>query len=245
MRQKIESNGFEFFVSVDREKLEKQLLGPYKERIKVLESLLEKRDNQIYKYHEIIKHPKNSIIFPLVAEEVIKPIKQHISYKKLFVLQYIYDKGILSADKILKYAKELGIKGVGYVTYVKNMHETGFLEKDKHGYYYISDKGKEVVEYYVKNCYILFKELYNNKPYFKKAHFITYKKKYTEEEIKRRSDAYKKLMKPFWDSGFTFMIKDVNKRIKILSEWMKKNNIQDEYYLRLMMNWSSNSSKKR
>ena len=238
MRQRIENNGLEFFVSIDNDKLEKQLLGPYKDKIRVLESLLEKRNNLIYKYHEMMRSPKNPIIFPIVAEEVIKPIKEHVNYKKLFVLQYIYDKGILSAERIVRYAKELGLKGVGYVAYVKSLYVAGLLEKDKMGYYYISDKGKEVVEYYVRNSYIIFSDLYKNKPRHKKM-VDPHAKKYTEEELEKRRQAYRKLMRPFWESGYTVMIKKPARRIEILSAWMKKNNITDEYYTKLMFNWSS------
>jgi hypothetical protein len=48
-------------------------------------------------------------------------------------------------------------------------------------------------------------------------------------------------MKPFWDNGLKRMPKDRGKRIDMLINWVKDNNIQDEWYNKLIFNWGSMS----
>lgn len=238
MQQKTGSNGIEFVVSINDKVLEKKIIGPYIERISFLEKLLEKRETKIYNYHKEFRNPRIAAIFGVVADEVMKPIKGSVNSKKILLLQFLYDKGIVSSDKIVKYAKDLGIKGVGYNTYVNSMHKTGLLQRDKKGYYYISDKGKEVVEYYVKNSFSLFFDLYKSNPKYKWK-FDPYSKKFSEEEIEKRRDRYRKMMKPFWDNGYNVMPRNDSEKIKIVTKWMEKHKVKDEFYTKLLLKWVS------
>jgi hypothetical protein len=66
-------------------------------------------------------------------------------------------------------------------------------------------------------------------------------RKFSEEELKNRRIRYHKLMRPFWDNGLKKLPKDKGKRIDMLIKWVKDNNIQDEWYNKLIFNWGSMS----
>jgi len=65
------------------------------------------------------------------------------------------------------------------------------------------------------------------------------KGKYSDEIKKQRSEYYHTMMRPFWDSGYKMIPKDVAKRCEVLEDWIKYEPEvrSSELYTHLLAKW--------
>jgi hypothetical protein len=243
MKIKSQSNGINISAFINTDELEKSLAIPYKERIKHLEGIIKKRDYYIKNMHFQLKKRKWIAYLGYISNNLMKPLPKKLNMRRMLILFYMYERNYTNTTKIKKDFAELGIP-VGQIsfdmTYLVNI---GLSSKDGRGFHYLLDKGREVVEYYEKNTIKTFLHMAKIKQdvtQMKNANDSLRKPtKYSEEQLKERRIKYVKLMKPFWDSGYKRMPKDNGKRIDILAKWIKKYNVEDEWYKTLIFNWGS------
>jgi len=246
MRIKSQSNGVNVSAFINTDELEKALVTPYKNRVKVLEAQVRKRNDYIKNMHFQLKKRKWMLYIAYISNELIRPLPSGITIKRLMCLFYMYEREFTNIEKLRNDFKELGVPSSYLYTDFKFLEKVGLVAHDNRNFYYLLDKGREVVEYYEKNMKIRFFHMTKIK---QDASQLKEKKgpkkesgsKYSKEEIENRRATYKKLMRPFWEQGMTLMPKDKGRRIDMVSEWVKNNNINDEWYTKLIFNWGSKS----
>jgi len=245
MRIKSQNNGINVSAYINTDELEKALVLPYKERIKHLESIIKKRDYYIKNMHFQLKKRKWIMYLGYISHKLMKPLPNRLSMKRMLILFYMYERNFTSVNKIQNDFKELGVPSSSIRVDVNYIINIGLVAVDGRGFYYLLDKGREIVEYYEKNTIKMFLHMAKIKQditQMKSANDSLKKpSKYNEEELKRRKFTYTKLMTPFWEAGFKIMPKDKGRRIDILLAWIKKHNIQDPWYNKLIFNWGSRS----
>jgi hypothetical protein len=243
MRIKSQGNGINISAYINTAELEKSLSAPYRERIKVLESLVKKRDYYIKSMHAQLRKRRWIAYIAYVSNKVMKPLT-NISIKRIMILFYMYEREFTSITKLQADFKQLGVPYTQMLNDVNYLIKLNLVKRDGRGFYYLLDKGREIIEYYEKNTTRLFLHMAKIKQdmtQVKVTEVIPKPCKFSEAELKRRKDSYHKMMRPFWDSGYTIMPKDRGKRIDLLSKWMKDNNVKDEWYTKLIFDWGSKS----
>ena len=245
MKIESQSKGVNISAIINTDALERTLSAPYRERIKHLEGIIKKRESYIKNMHYQLRRRKWIMYLGFISHKIMKPLPKKLNVKRMLILFYMYERNFTSIQKIQSDFKQLGVPHTLIHADVNILIGMGLARKDGKGFYYLLDKGREVVEYYEKNTLRMFFNMAKIKQditQVKEAKEISDKPgKYSEEELKNRADRYRKLMKPFWDTGYTIMPKDNGKRIEIVSAWIKKNRIVDEWYIKLIFNWGSKS----
>lgn len=243
MKIKSQSNGINISAFINTNELEKSLIAPYKERVKYLESIVKKRDYYIKNMHFQLKKRKWIIYLGYISSELMAPLPKKLNMRRMMILFYMYERNYTITTKLKNDFLELGIPNSKIAFDINYMVSIGLIFKDKRGFYYLSNKGREIVEYYEKNMVKIFLHMAKIKQdisQMKNANDSLKKPtKYTEEELKERRLKYVKLMRPFWDSGYKIIPKDKSKRAKILATWIKKHGVEDEWYKKLAFDWSS------
>ena len=243
MKIKSQSNGINISAFINTDELEKSLLAPYKERIKYLEAIVKKRDYYIKNMHFQLKKRKWIMYLGYISHNLMKPLPKRLNMKRMLILFYMYERNYSAVTKIQKDFKELGVPHTKINPDVNYLIDIGLVAKDSRSFYYLLDKGREIVEYYEKNTIKTFLHMAKIKQdisQMKNANDSLKKPtKYSEEQLKERRIKYVKLMKPFWDSGYKIIPKDKGKRIDILANWIKKFDVKDEWYNQLVFNWGS------
>ena len=245
MKIKSQNNGINVSAYINTDELERAILAPYKERVKVLEAQVKKRDYYIKNMHFQLRKRKWIMYLGYISHELMKPLPKRLNIKRMLILFYMYERNFTSVEKIKKDFKELGVASTTILVDMNYFISANLATRDGRGFYYLLDKGREVVEYYEKNTvrkFLHMAKIRQDVIQMKNANDSLKKpSKFSEEELKNRRIRYAKLMKPFWDSGYKIMPKDRGKRINILASWIKDNNIQDEWYNQLIFNWGSMS----
>ena len=242
MKIKSQSNGINVSAYINTDELEKVLLTPYKERVKVLEAQVRKRNNYIKNMHFQLKRRKWLMYLGYISNQLLKPLPSKLNNKRLMCLFYMYERDFTSVNRMKKDFIELGIP-VSYL-YVdfKYLMSIGLVNRDKRDFYFLLDKGREIVEYYEKNMKIRFWHMAGIKQdvsQIKKENGPKKECKYSPEELESRRATYVKLMKPFWEQGLKKMPKDKGKRIELLGNWLKNTGNKDEWYTKRIYNWGS------
>lgn len=243
MKIKSQGNGINISAYINTTELERSLSAPYRERIKVLESLVKKRDYYIKSMHSQLRKRRWIAYIAYVSNKVMKPLT-NISIKRIMILFYMYEREFTSITKLQTDFKQLGVPYTQMQNDVNYLIKLNLVKRDGRGFYYLLDKGREIIEYYEKNTVRLFLHMAKIKQdmtQVKVTEVIPKPSKFSEVELKRRKDSYHKLMRPFWDSGYTIIPKDRGKRIDLLSKWLKDNNVKDEWYTKLIFDWGSKS----
>jgi len=243
MKIKSQGNGINVSAYINTDELERTLLAPYKERVKVLEAQVKKRDYYIKNMHFQLKKRRWIIYLGYISSRLMKPFGKKINMKRMMILSYMYERNFTSVLKMKKDFEALGAQHSYIYNDVRQMMSMGLIDRDKRDFYYLLDKGRETVEYYEQNTIKMFMHMAKIKQDSSQMKTIkdSLKKpsKYSEEELKNRRIRYAKLMKPFWDAGYKKMPKDKGRRIEILSKWIKDNKIEDQWYTQLIFNWGS------
>lgn len=245
MKIKSQNNGINVSAYINTDELERTLLAPYKHRLKVLEAQVKKRDYYIKNMHFQLRKRKWIVYLGYISDMIMKPLPRKLSMKRMLILFYMYERNFTSVEKIIKDFKELGA-AYGHVRMdIRILVDSDIVIKDGRGFYYLSDKGREIVEYYERNMVVKFLHMAKIKQdvtQMKNANDSLKKpSKFSDEELKARRIRYAKMMQPFWDAGYKRMPKDRGKRIDVLLAWIKEHNIQDEWYNKLVFNWGSKS----
>jgi len=244
MKIKSQGKGINISAYINTDELERSLSAPYKERIKLLETLLKKREYYIKTMHSNIRKPRWISYAAYASDKVMNPLPNNISLKRIIILFYMYEREFTSISKIQNDLKQLGIPYSKIYNDVNVLINLGLVKKDGIGFYYLLDKGREIIDYYKNNTVSMFSRMAKIKQdmtQIKITEVIVKPPKYSQAEIEKRKQTYHKMMRPFWDSGYTIMPKDRGKRIDMLSKWLKDNNVQDEWYTKLIFDWGSKS----
>ena len=242
MKIKSQSNGVNISAYINTDELEKALLTPYKERLKVLEAQVRKRNNYIKNMHFQLKRRKWIMYLGYISNELLKPLPKKLNNKRLMCLFYMYERDFTSVNRMKKDFLELGMPVSNIYTDFKYLMSIGLVNKDKRDFYFLLDKGREVVDYYEKNMKIRFLHMAKIKQdisQIKREDGPKKECKYSLEELENRRATYVKLMKPFWEQGLKKMPKDKARRIELLGNWLKNKGITDEWYTKRIYNWGS------
>jgi hypothetical protein len=245
MKIKSQSNGINVSAYINTDELERALLTPYKERVKVLEAQVKKRDYYIKNMHFQLKKRKWIVYLGYISNAIMKPLPKKLSMKRMLVLFYMYERNFTSVEKIKKDFKDLHVPHTTVLADVNFLMASNLVTRDGRGFYYLLDKGREVVEYYEKNMvrkFLHMAKIKQDVTQMKNANDSLKKpSKFSEQELKNRRMRYHKMMKPFWDFGLKKLPKDRGRRINILVDWIKDNKIDDPWYNKLVFNWGSMS----
>ena len=128
---------------------------------------------------------------------------------------------------------------------MKSLSDKGLVVREGIGrFFYITDLGRQKLESVVSVYKSSMKYFVDNKKKFntKKVYENGKRRitpKFSEEQKKERSIMYRKMMLPFWESGFKRVPKDKKLRVNTLADWLEKNDTEDkEYYINYMKKWS-------
>ena len=216
--------------------LERSFVQPYKQKIKELEKILDKRDKYIIKLHDIARGKRIIFYTAAASHHTIKSLPKRLSVNRMTILCFLYEKDMVRKSDLLRISANLILGQGKYITDIKNLLDLQLI-KCENNLYYISDKGKEFVEYYEGNIRKNVKELL--KESLRTTNRFPTEGKYSEEEKEIRRERYRKIMRPFWDKNIKMIPKDVGKRVQILKEYIDKHPKDKEYYTNLMLKWSS------
>jgi len=226
-------------VTLTKKDLESYANEPLKEQVKVYKKQLASRNKYIKKLHESIKSKRNIVMAACVMEEVSSVMPRVLTKKRMVILTELYDKEYVSESKLRELLRKLGIPGSHTGVDFNQLVEHNLIQKHNRQSYYITDSGKQFVEYFQKSVTSLFGKMLANRGEFRVAQ-AKRKVVMTEELRKQRSDGYRNMMQPFWDNGLNKMPKDREYRCKILWTWMsEKDKKDDKFYLRMLHRWSS------
>lgn len=216
--------------------LERNFVQPYKQRIKELEKLVDKRNKYIYNLHNLARDKK--LIFYIAASShyTLKKFPKEVTANRMTILYFLYEKDMVRKSDLLRITSNLVLGEGRYTTDIKNLLEYELI-KCENNLYYISDKGREFVQYYeasIRNGVMkLLKEA------MKTSGKYPTEGKYSEEEKERRRERYRKVMRPFWDRNIKKIPRDVTRRIEILKDYIDKHPEHKDYYMNLIFKWSS------
>jgi predicted transcriptional regulator len=224
-------------VTLTKKDIDAHVNQPLRDSIKVYKKQLASRDKYIKQLHESLRNKKSLIMMAHVIDEVMQPMPKLLSKKRLLILAELYDKDYVSESRLrdLMVKLNMNVKTGRDFNY---LIENGLIQKHTKYSYYITDQGKQFVEYFDKNTRIMFLNMMSNREGFQI--YRAKKKANVSEELKTlRSENYKRMMQPFWDNGLRMMPKNRENRCKILWEWMKENgNTNHDFYLRMLHKWS-------
>lgn len=226
-------------VTLTKKDLESYANEPLKETLKVYKKQVASRNKYIKKLHQEIKSKRNVVMAAYVMEEVSSVMPKILTKKRMIILAELYEKEYISESRLRELMKKLDM-AVGHTgSDFKQLIDNGLIQKHNRSSYYITDAGKQFVEYFQKTVSSLFGNMLANRGDFRIAQ--AKKKVVISDKLRQtRSDNYRMMMQPFWDSNLTKMPKDRENRCKILWEWMTKNEKQkDNSYLRMLHRWSS------
>lgn len=210
---------------------------PLKEEVKFLKKQLISREKYIMKIHNEIRNVKKMIMFSCVSDEVVKPMKSFLTKKRLLILTELYDVECLSKQKIYSLMTKLKMNMKSSVD-LKHLIENELVKQLNENNFYITDKGKQFVEYYEKNTKILFSQMLSKRGEIRFKNPKNYT--ITDEGRRQRSERYHKMMRPFWDSSLMKIPRDLEFRRATLLNWMKLNEMtEDEFYVNLLNKWSA------
>ena len=216
--------------------LERQFVQPYKDRIKELERLVNKRNKYIYSLHSFIKDKKLVFYASAACLEAIKILPKELTVSRMNILCFLYQKDMVRKSSLLRISKNLRLGKTKNTVDIKNLLELNLIGHEQNNLFFITDKGREFVEYYEAKVRAdtirLLKENLT-------AVSFAGATKFSMEERELRRERYMKLMKPFWEAGIKKIPKNIPKRIEILSEYIKKHPKSKDYYLILMTRWSA------
>jgi predicted transcriptional regulator len=226
-------------VTLTKKDLDAYANEPLKRAVKVYKKQIASRERYIKKLHDSIKNKKNLIMISYVMDEVMSPMPRLLNKKRLMILAELYDKDYLTESKMRELMVSIQMNPKKTGSDFNYLIDNELIKRHNKFSYYITDKGKQFVEYFSKNTSIMFFNMLAKRDSFK----ITKAKKkvvISEELSALRSRNYKMMMQPFWDNSITRMPKDRINRCKILWEWMQANKMeQNEFYLRMLHKWSS------
>jgi hypothetical protein len=245
VKRKITFNGLDINLDIDINKLVSDVKGKYKSEIDTLKKNVASRDKHILKLHKELKSKENMMYIFMMCCNIHEKVKDiyNINYNDYMILAFICDKDHIHKDKIKRYFACIGIKVTSYR--INKMIELDYIRNSpKSEYIYITDIGKNIVSSIagaMKQDY----EYYNKNRPTKKSAISSIvnieKSKYTEEERKSRSENYKIMMKPFWDSGYNMIPKDVGKRYDMLKSWIEVNPAERSHkiYDKFLKRWGA------
>ena len=87
MKIKSQSNGINVSAYINTDELEKSILAPYKERIKVLEAQVKKRNNYIKNMHFQLKRRKWMMYLGYISNQLLK----HYPFVLFYVIDLLID----------------------------------------------------------------------------------------------------------------------------------------------------------
>lgn len=246
MKQRtIKYKGLDLQLNIDVNSLVDNVRGKYKGEISRLRKLLNKRDAYIHELHQKVKDKDSILYMVLDGVQIYKKVNSlyKLKAKELFILQYLNSVNMSKVSIINGYFDSISKKYTSRQEMYQLIEKGYVILVDRYGYYAITDNGRKVLA----NIFNALKQDYG---YFihnriakkgRKIH-IEGHSKYTPEEKERRSEMYKKMMTPFWDSYIKMIPKDKNRRIEILNNWLGKQKEIDPYYLELIEKWSDKQS---
>jgi hypothetical protein len=243
----IKYKGIDINMSVDVEALRKNIVEPYEIENETLKAKVEKRDKYIFNMHKALRNQQNTMFVMYAAYQIYPATLKRMNLKRFLILSYLYDCDFAKPETITKFLRTTGNKQKCLVMDMKFLESIDYVKQaGKSLYYYITDDGKQKLEEIQKifqsgmSYFLQNKEL--KKPKNVNKYGISRRNPtFTDEQKEQRRVAYRKLMKPFWDSNCRMIPKDKKKRIEVLSNWIELQKQEgkevDEMYFMYMQKW--------
>lgn len=239
----IRHKGIKVKMSVDMDEYIDNVVKPYKERIKTLEALLEKRHKYISVIHSAYKD-KNNVIFNMYAtNRISKALKGNLNDRRIILLSYLNNVSFCTLDSANKYMKSAGITLPFSNKDVRFFKDNGYARVDG-PVIYITYKGIDKIKELVDTYHSAMKFYFENK---KKIRTNRKMPTIRDEVRERRSVFYKKMMRPFWESGLNVINRDNAARITVVQDWMKNKELEEadvNFYTKLITGWLNKKPKK-
>ena len=246
MKQRtIKYKGLDLQLNIDVDSLVENVRGKYRGENARLRKLISKRNDYINKLHNQLRDKDAIMYMMLDGVQIYKKVSHlyKLKAKELFILHYLSSVNMSTVSGMNKYfisiSKKLSTRQDMYA-----ICEKGYaILVDRYGYYAITDQGRRVMN----NIFVALKQDYtyfNHNRIAKKNRVIHVEghTKYTTEERERRSEVYRKMMVPFWDSYIKMIPKDKKRRVEIIENWIAKQEDVDPYYFQLIDKWSDKQS---
>lgn len=237
IKKSMSYKGVSFELSFDVNKIIDEIKAKYRAAFFTLKAMVRSRERYIRRIHDAIRNRDHQMRMFTVSATIYE--KAFKAYKlKPFeydVLNYMYDVEHTNQERISNYVQSTGGREIKWWT-PKRLVKLGYaMESDRDGYYYISDKGKQIIESIVAAIRQDMKYYFNNRMRKKNISNFVLKdrplgeKKYSEEEIDRRRKQYIIFMQPYWDMGRKKIPADPFIRYSMLRKWMEDKQAKGEY----------------
>ena len=226
-------------VTLSRKELDTYANKPLREAAKIYKKQLASREKHIKELHNSIKDKKNIAMLSFVIDEVMLPMPKLLTKKRLIILSELYDNEYLTSTRLRELMTILKMNSKRTGSDFNYLLNNNLMQAHGKFNYYITDQGRQFVEYFHKNTTIMFFEMLEKRRVFRMPRAKN--KVIVSDELRLlRSKNYKMMMQPFWDSLLKRLPRDTGRRCAILWEWMRLNKKEnDDFYLRMLHKWSS------
>ena len=226
-------------VTLSKKEIDTYANKPLREAVKVYKKQLVSRENHIKQLHSSIKDKKNIAMLSFVIDEVMLPMPKLLTKKRLIILSELYDNEYLTSTRLRELMTILKMNSKRTGSDFNYLLNNNLMQVHGKFNYYITDQGRQFVEYFNKNTTIMFFEMLEKRKVFRMPRAKN--KAVVSDELRLlRSKNYKMMMQPFWDSSLKRLPRDKGRRCAILWEWMRLNKKEkDDFYLRMLHKWSS------
>ena len=236
-RKTLSYKGINFELNVDINKLVSDMKEKYRSAFAILKNMVRSRERYIRRLHKTIKNRDHQMrMFTICVNIYEKATKLYkLKSVEFDVLAYMYDINHTNLDRIQAYVSAAGSKNVRPHT-INRLVRMGYILKSERQYhFYISDKGRQVVENVSAAIYQDTRYYFSNR--ISKRNWGAYvekerafgESKYSEEEIHRRRKQYVVFMQPYWDMGKKKLPADPFIRYSVLRKWMDDKKKAGEY----------------
>jgi len=245
----ITHEGLNVTMNIDVGSLKEKLLGPYRYALKVLKSMVLKRERYIKKLHRTLRKRDNIIFNIYASNRIYATSSVDLSTKRLVILSYLYNTDYAKLERI---RADLKVAGTG--VYVKQLdlnflvNKGLILKAEDSRYYYISDIGKKKIDYVCELWkssmhYFLKNKANKGTTIFKVAEKDKRPRRiFTTEQKEQKSIWYRTMMQPFWESNIKSIPRDLNKRRDVLIAWMDNKKMRgepiDKLHYEYLQKWS-------
>ena len=226
-------------VTLSRKELDTYANKPLRDAAKVYKKQIASREKHIKELHNSIKDKRNIAMLSFVIDEVMVPLPRLLTKKRLILLSELYYNDYLTSTRLRELMTILKMNSKRTGSDFNYLLKNNLIKVHGKFNYYITDQGRQFVEYFHKNTTIMFFEMLVKRDSFRmpkaKSKYIA-----SQELRELRSKNYKMMMQPFWDSSLKRLPRDTGRRCAILWEWMRLNKKdKDSFYLRMLHRWSS------
>lgn len=244
--RKFSFGGVDVKFDISLDSLVEKITEGHRQKVEFLRKLIRKRDQYIHSLHGILKDKESAMYIMLDGYKIFKKASAlyGLTDKQFMLLTYTYVGNICSYDRLKKYCISIGYPRPNRNDFAR-LIQGGYVVAVTKNHWAITDHGRNIVN----NVYNAFRQDYYFFSGYKerirniKPEKIRKKRVFTPEQLEERSQAYKRMMAPYWNRKLKMMPKDRIVRCKIMVEWLEQNAESnpdaDGFYSKLLEKWAA------